>query len=172
MEKNVRHLPVVSIVYGSAANSRLLPARRRAPRLQAVWRPCPSTSCSSPTHPPHQNTQIDDGNMAGMVSIRDVVHVMLKEHRWVPARGGVGTDGNDDGGIAGWCVKVAVAALACCAPRPTHTLFTPRPHLAASLPAGRRLSAWRSTFRAPIEQLPSVALTSGLLKQPHAPCAL
>lgn len=26
--------------------------------------------------------QIDEGNMVGMISIKDVVHVMLKEHRW------------------------------------------------------------------------------------------
>jgi signal-transduction protein with cAMP-binding, CBS, and nucleotidyltransferase domain len=25
---------------------------------------------------------IDEGNMVGMISIKDVVHVMLKEHRW------------------------------------------------------------------------------------------
>ena len=38
--------------------------------------------------------QIETGDMAGMVSIRDVVHVMLKEHRW--GWGGVG--------VGGWAV--------------------------------------------------------------------
>ncbi len=28
--------------------------------------------------------QIDEGNMVGMISIKDVVHVMLKEHRCAP----------------------------------------------------------------------------------------
>lgn len=40
---------------------------------------CPSLPhinlCPSPP-------QIDEGNMVGMISIKDVVHVMLKEHRW------------------------------------------------------------------------------------------
>ena len=29
----------------------------------------------------HFPMQIDEGNMVGMISIKDVVHVMLKEHR-------------------------------------------------------------------------------------------
>ena len=66
--------------------------------------------------------QIETGNMAGMVSIRDVIHVMLKEHRWAgPGWAGLGGVGGCVGGVGwlpgwvdAWAVDVWVSGCGIC----------------------------------------------------------
>ena len=76
------------------------PARKRAAMRR--WRPPPRHPSKAAAHdaaclhavPACLSAclpaclQIETGNMAGMVSIRDVIHVMLKEHRWAVGVGG------------------------------------------------------------------------------------
>ena len=110
VDKNVRHLPVVSrrscgaISRLSLCNSR--PAAhvclqggltigskvgtQPAARPASLLRMPPTAEHATRLLPDELRCllgtlllpQIDEGNMVGMISIKDVVHVMLKEHRW------------------------------------------------------------------------------------------
>ena len=125
--------------------------------------------------------QIDQGNMIGMLSMRDVVHVVLKEHRWgggvcgpllqelglglclrnpglVFEGSALGGSGEGLGGSGGGrCLHRPCIAPFTALALPPHPP-TPRPPLSPSarLPStGRKSAACRSTSRAPSEQLPA-----------------